>query len=107
MNQLGGQQTSVSTGTSSPGSINYISLSAGSWIIIGNLYFPTNTFRELSISTSTAIESNSVNTGSGSGSMTAVRGVVIASGNPTYFLVANSTPSITVQNVIFYAIRVG
>ena len=107
LNQLGGQQTSVNTSLSSPGSISYISLSAGSWILFGNLYFPTNTFRELSISATTSVDVNSTNGGSGASSVSHSRYVFVASGNQTYFLVAASTPAVSCLNPIFYAIRVG
>lgn len=87
-----------------------MSLSAGSWIIFGNLFFPTTTFRELSISsTSGTTDINAINgvTGTVGGYTSISRCVTVASGVQTYHLVANSTPAVTTVNPIFYAVRVG
>jgi len=107
---LGYTVGSTSLGTTTPGNINSISLTAGSWIIFANLYYPSHTFREMSISvTSNTIDNTSqiqVTGSTGSGVSHLSRAVTSVSAS-TYYLVATSTPSLTVQNVIFYAIRVG
>ena len=101
---LGGGHTGTALGTTTPGNINSISLTAGAWIIIANLFYPGTTFREMSISaTSNAIDTNSVFSESGAGSFHLTRGVVITA-TTTYYLVATSIPSVTTQNQVFYAI---
>ena len=108
--QLGWTVNGTGVGTTTPGNIASISLTAGSWIIFANLYFPAHTSREMSISaTSNTIDNNSqiqVNGSTGTGVSNLSRGVVLTSTTP-YYLVAISTPSVTTQNTFFYAVRVG
>ena len=87
-----------------------MSLSAGSWIIFGNLYFYSCTSRELGISsTSGAIDQSAVVLASGTvaGTSAISRSVVVASGVQSWYLVAISTPSVNTLNTTFYAVRVG
>ena len=107
MNHLGGQQTSTLTSYASPGNIAYISLSAGSWIIIGNLFFPGTTYAQLSITTTSNTLDNNSAVQTANGYLNITRGVVIASGNPTYFLYANSNTAVTTAYASLYAVRVG
>jgi hypothetical protein len=108
LNQLGGQQTSTNTGGATPGNISVMTLSSGTWIIFANAGFPGITYKELSITTtsgaSDAFSRIAVNS---DGPLFLSRGITVASGTQTYYLYANSTPSITPGNVSFYAIRVG
>lgn len=106
-NHLGGFKDSTFERYTSPGNLAYVTLSTGSWILFASVFFPTNTFREVSISATTSIDVNSTNGGAGASTVSHSRAVVVTSGFPSYYLVAASTPAVTTQNVNLYAIRVG
>ena len=77
--------------------------------MIGNLFFPGCTFRELSISTTSGTtDANSVNgtAGTVAGYMTIIRAAVLTA-TTSYYLVANSNPAVTTVNPVFYAVRIG
>ncbi len=115
MNQLGGSQSSVFlTNTLSANTftnIFFISLSAGSWIIVGNAYFPSaTTYSLLSISATTGQADNYsqvITPGNGNTCINVTRCITITSGNPTWFLVAQTGSALTISQSSFYAHRIG
>jgi len=111
---LGGPAGSVyvsnAVGTSTT-NIYSITLPIGSWIIIGNAYFPSaTTFSLLSISNISGTSDNysiSIVQGSGNIALNVVRGIVITSGTQTWYLIGQTGVSITLSQSSFYAYRVG
>ena len=112
---LGGQQTAtfitnfLNAGTFT--STYSISLSPGTWIIIGNGYFPSvTTFSLLSISNTTGTPDNfsmSLVQASGNMALNVTRCVNIASGNQTWYLIGQTYSSLTLSQSSFYAVRIG
>jgi hypothetical protein len=92
-------------------SISSISISTGSWLILGNLRFPTSvSYSLLSISPiNGVIDDNSTLSVSitGGAYLHVNRYVIVASGTQIFYLIANSGGANTVSNVGFTAIRIG
>jgi hypothetical protein len=88
-----------------------ISLSAGSWIIIGNGYFPSvTTFSLLSISNTSATFDNfsmSLVQASGNIALNVTRCINVTSGTQTWYLVGQTNVTLTLSQSSFYAIRIG
>jgi len=108
---LGGVATATFISSTSPGSVASVSLTNGIWILFGGLYFPNTTYKEISISSgvSCGFDPNSQITSSatGTGALSISRSVSITTGPTTWYLQTNNTPSVTVQNISFYAVRLG
>ena len=88
-----------------------MTLSVGSWIMIGNAYFPSaTTYTLLSISNTSGLPDNysiSIVQGSGNIALNVVRATVITSGTQTWYLIGQTGSSITLSQSSFYATRVG
>ena len=89
-----------------PASIGSIPLTNGAWLVIGNAFFPTTTYAQLSISITAAVDGASV-IQNVNGGLFIVRYVIVSSGPTTWYLYANCSPSVTIQNPAFYAVRLG
>ena len=87
-------------GNVTPGRLYTIGLDVGTWQCI----FPTTTYAQLSISTN-AID-NSISHAV-QGGLVIVRIVTVTTGSQTWYLYANSSPSVTVTNHSFNAYRIG
>ena len=106
---LGGSTVGTLLSSSASGNILSISLTTGSWIVFGNLYFPICTSKEISISaTSNNVDQSSAMLfgGSTGGSIAISRAVNVAT-SQTWYLVAITAPTVNIQNPTFYAYRVG
>ena len=114
MNHLGGKQsatfitTTLSAGVAA--SIYSMSLPVGSWIITGNLRFPTtSSYTGLSISATNNTEDLNAEVifTSGAGNLQVTRGVTVTSGTQTWYLVAVSGTANICANSTFDAYRIG
>ncbi len=105
--------TSVATATSStPNTIQSISIPVGSWILFGNATYQSGlTYAVLSISSTNNTRESScevqiISITSGQPVINITRGVSLSS-SITLYLVAQSSSAANVANIAFYAIRVG
>ena len=96
-----------------PGNIYSMPLTVGSWIVIGNAFFPNVTlYASLSIS-STSNTNDTYSyisipiTGTASTSINITRCVNVTSGTVTVYLIGVSGGNVTVTSPSFYAFRIG
>ena len=107
---LGGTIAGTFLSGTTPGNIYSIPLTAGSWILVGNAYFPSATIQvQLSISVTTntldTFSMSMIGT-SGTHALNITRCVNVSS-SQTWYLVATSGNNVTVTTPSFYAYRIG
>ncbi len=107
--QLGGYISGTFITGVTPGNIYSMSLTPGSWIIVGNANFPSATSGTLSISETS--NTNNYNSYvsipvSGTIAINITRCVNITS-STTYYLIGTSGNNITLTLTTFYAFRIG
>ena len=109
---LGSTIITTTTGSGVGKSYNSIALTPGSWILFGNVTFPTATLYAL-VSIGGILDTNELNyssqlqlTGASTTAFSISRAVNVSS-NATFYLTGQTGSSITLQFVQFYAVRIG